>query len=152
MYFFPSDNKDVYKSSLAIVIPKIHAASPIVTNVNAWDKNDYLPQLKNGVAHAKGTAVPGGKGVSLIFAHSSDYPWNITRYNTAFFRLNELRADDKLFVLKNGERIDFVVEKTVEVSPYETQFLKEKGDYLVLQTCTPIGTDWKRLLIFAKRI
>ena len=153
LYFFPPKDTFTPTSSLAIVIPKIHAWAPIIKNVDAWNKDEYAEKLKMGVAHAKGTPLPGEKGVSLLFAHSSDFPWNITRNNIAFFKLNQLKKGDNLFVFENGKRKEFVVEKTEEVYPKEIEFLNDKNNtYLVLQTCTPIGTDWKRLLVFAKPI
>ena len=92
-----------------IDIPKIHAQAPIVINVDAWDKNQYTAQLKQGVAHASGTALPGDPGTSFLFAHSSDWPWNITRYNTAFFKLNQLQIGDTITIYRDQQPLSYVV-------------------------------------------
>ena len=152
IYFFSPKEILIPTNTLAIVIPKIHASSPIIPNVNAWNKTEYQSKLKQGIAHAKGTAIPGEKGISLLFAHSSDLPWNITRVNTAFFRLNELKKNDRFYIIKNGKRIEYKVVMVKTVWLNETEFLNDKkNDFLILQTCTPIGTDLKRLLVFSKR-
>jgi LPXTG-site transpeptidase (sortase) family protein len=132
-------------------IPKINAQAPIIENVNPWNQTEYNQALKKGVAHAKGTYLPGQKGTTFLFAHSSGPSWEITRYNTIFFRLNELQINDKIEITKNGKKYTYKVYDKKEVWPTETNYLEDtKKDRLILQTCTPIGTDLKRLLIFAK--
>jgi LPXTG-site transpeptidase (sortase) family protein len=133
-----------------IQIPKIGAQAPIILNVNPWNPNDYLGKLEEGVAQGKGTAIPGDKGTSFLFAHSSDAPWRIARYNIVFFRLGELNKGDLIFILRNGKKLTYVVRSKKEVWPNDVSFLKNlQKTQLILQTCTPIGTDFKRLLVFA---
>lgn len=134
-----------------IQIPKIGAQAPIILNVDPWNSKEYLQKLQKGVALAKDSAIPGESGTSYIFAHSSDVPWRISRYNTVFFKLGELKNGDEIIIVKNGEKLKYKVVDKKEVWPNQVQFLKDfTNDQLILQTCTPIGTDFKRLLIFAK--
>jgi sortase A len=152
-YFFPAPQPQQTQEQVAdsywIEIPKINAGAPIITNVDPWDDTVYKDALKKGIAHAKGTALPG-KGKSYLFAHSSDYPWNITRYNTAFFKLHELNPGD-LIEIKNGDTTyTYTVTDSKEVWPSEVEYIKNQTSDLILQTCTPIGTDLKRLLVFAE--
>jgi LPXTG-site transpeptidase (sortase) family protein len=151
IYFFPPTQVPQIKSEYSLFIPKIKAYAPIVIGVDPWNEKDYKEKLKQGIAQAKGSALPGKPG-SYLFAHSSDYPWNITRYNTAFFKLNQLRKGDKIYIHHNNEVITFVVTDSKEIWPNEIQYLKDRRADLTLQTCTPIGTDLKRLLIFAKKV
>lgn len=133
-----------------IQIPKIGAQAPIILNVDPWNRNIYRPQLKKGVAQAKGTYLPGEKGTSFLFAHSSDFAWELSKYNIVFFRLGELERGDEIFILKNGKKLKYKVIGKKEVWPSEVEFLKDLSKtQLILQTCTPIGTDLKRLLVFA---
>lgn len=141
---------DKSQVELYIEIPKIAAAAPIVLNVDPWNEIDYKTQLKQGVAHAAGTPLPGEPGTSFLFAHSSDWPWNITRYNTAFFKLNQLQAGDTITIYRNQQPLSYVVFDKKVVWPTQSEFLDDPTTQIVLQTCTPIGTSWKRLLIFAK--
>lgn len=151
LYISPPQTKvAMEESEFSISIPKINAKAPIISNVDPWDKNIYRDSLKKGVAHAKGTSFPGEEGRIFLFAHSSDYPWNLTRYNTIFFRLNELKEGDEIIIYKDNKNYTYKVDKKIEVWPNEVEYLKNTDeDELILQTCTPIGTDLKRLLVFA---
>ena len=52
-----------------IVIPKIDANAKVYADVDPFNPEEFLPILKKGVAHAKGTGFPGeGKNIYL-FAH-----------------------------------------------------------------------------------
>jgi sortase A len=150
LYFFPPPIKKS-DSEPWITIPKIHASSPIILDVDPFDRVIYEKALKKGVAHAKGTAFLGQKGTIFLFAHSSGNPWEITRMNTVFLRLNELKAGDLIVISANGEEYSYRVKKTRIVSPADVSFLvdSQKGNALILQTCWPLGTDWRRLLVFA---
>jgi len=136
----------------SLVIPKIEAKAKILPNVDASKPKEYLSALKAGVAHAKGTVFPGTKGTIFLFAHSTDSPWNIIRYNAVFYLLRELETNDEIIVFFLGKRFNYkVVEKKI-VEPQYTEFFSQKEEeILVLQTCWPPGTTKKALLIFAKR-
>lgn len=140
-----------YKDN-TLVIPKINASSPLIYNVDPFTKSVYQDALKNGVAHAKGTSLPGEDGTVFLFAHSSGNPWELTRYNTVFLRLSELERGDSILLYANNTTYEYTVAEKKEVWPQEVSYLKEVSDenILILQTCTPIGTDLKRLLVFAE--
>jgi len=137
----------------SLVIPKIEARAKILPNIDASKPKEYLSVLKRGVAHAKGTVFPGMKGTIFLFAHSTDSPWNIIRYNAVFYLLRELEVGDEIIIFFLGKRFNYkVVEKKI-VEPHYTEFFGQKEEeVLVLQTCWPPGTTQKALLIFAKRI
>ncbi len=146
----PKINANLNAKGYFIQIPKISAQAPIILDVNQWDPKEYRQKLKKGVAHAKNTSLPGEKGTSFLFAHSSGPPWEISRYNTVFFRLGELKKGDEIIIVKDGKKLKYKVREKKEVWPTEISFLKDlTRNQLILQTCTPIGTDLKRLLIFA---
>lgn len=133
-----------------ITIPKIKAQAPMIWNVDPWRENTYQEVLKKGVAHAKGTSLPGEKGRSFIFAHSSGNPLDITRYNTVFLKLGDLKIGDSIEIKRKGKVYKYKVTQTKVVWPNEVNYLKDtKADGIVVQTCWPIGTALKRLLIFA---
>lgn len=137
-------------SSQSITIPKINASSPLVDNVDPWNESEYREALKQGVAIAKGFAKPGESGTIYIFAHSSDSPWRISSYNTVFFRLGELKKGDLIEINYNGKKYSYLVDYLVEVWPNEVEAVtRNTRNQLILQTCTPIGTSLKRLLVFA---
>jgi sortase A len=139
--------------SYSISIPKINAYAPIIDQVDPWNETEYKQALKKGVALAKGFSQPGEDGTIYIFAHSSASPWELTSYNTVFFRLGELSKNDQIIIKKDGRGYRYSVTETKTVWPSEVKSLTENsGNTLILQTCTPIGTSLKRLLVFAQPV
>lgn len=143
IYLFPPALKSVLPASGSfITIPRIHAQAPIVTNVDPWKEADYMQALKKGVAQAKGT--------NFYFAHSSGEPWDMARYNTIFLRIGELQKGDTIIIAKDGKPQKYLVQDKKEIWPTDISYLKNPPkNQIVLQTCTPIGTSLKRLLVFA---
>lgn len=153
IYFYPPQAP--LKSKLStqkffLSIPKIHAYSEIIPEVDPWNAKIYNAALKKGIAHAKGTSLPGKQGSMFLFAHSSGSPWQITYTNTVFLRLWELNKNDAVLIDYQGRRFSYKVTTKKEVWPSEISYLKlDKDKILILQTCTPLGTALKRLLVFA---
>jgi LPXTG-site transpeptidase (sortase) family protein len=141
------------KIEFSIELPSINVFSPIIANVDPFNPKDYLKELEHGVAQAKGTAMPGQKGTMYLFAHSSDVPWRITRYNTAFFKLPFVKNGDEIIIRKDGTIYRYKVYDKKTIWPTEVSYLtKPQGNILILQTCVPIGTSLQRLLVFAKPV
>jgi LPXTG-site transpeptidase (sortase) family protein len=151
IYLFPPRiSVNIPQKGTYISIPKIYAQSPIIEEVDPWKEKEYTEALKKGVAQAKGTSLPGEKGTIFLFAHSSGNPLEANQYNTIFFRLGELVKGDEIVVLRNGEKFVYSVREAKVVLPTETKYLTDiSRDQLILQTCTPVGTNLKRLLVFA---
>lgn len=141
------------KSTYSIEIPKIKAYAPIIANVDPWTKENYSEALTKGVAQAKGFADFGEKGTIFLFAHSSLPPWQITRANTAFLRLDDLKVGDEIIVKKFAETYHYKVVDKKKIWPDDVAAItNEVEDQIILQTCTPLGTDLQRLLVFAKPV
>jgi LPXTG-site transpeptidase (sortase) family protein len=139
------------KIEFSIELPSINVFSPIIANVDPFNPKDYLKELEHGVAQAKGTALPGQKGTMYLFAHSSDVPWRITRYNTAFFKLPFAKIGDPIVIRYNGKVYNYKIYQEKTIWPSEIKYLTEpQGNILILQTCVPVGTSLQRLLVFAK--
>jgi sortase A len=157
LYIFPPLpplNINVINKGFYLSIPKIHAYSNVIATVDPWNENTYSKALKRGVAQAKGSSLPNEKGSMYLFAHSSGLPWELTRENTIFLRLGELNINDRILIDYKGKRYTYKVINKIEVWPSETAYLTDvnkKDGLLILQTCTPIGTSLKRLLIIAKK-
>ncbi|MCL4354587.1 sortase [Patescibacteria group bacterium] len=141
-------------TSFSIVIPKIGASAKIFPNIDSGNQNAFLPILQQGIAHAAGTVFPGMSGNIYLFAHSTDNFWNVGRYNAVFYLLKNLSPGDDIIVYFENTRHNYVVseQKIIEGNDlsYITNAKHDKGETLVLQTCWPPGTTWKRLLIIAK--
>lgn len=141
------------ETNFSIEIPSIKVFSKVIANVDPFNEKEYIEKLKYGVAQAKGSSLPGEGGTVYLFAHSSDVPWRITRYNTAFFKLDFAKNNDTIYIRRNGREYMYKVYAKKTVWPSEISYLtKPQGDILILQTCTPVGTALQRLLVFAKPV
>lgn len=140
-------------TNFSVVIPKIGANEKVTANVDPTDGSQYLEVLKHTVAHAKGSALPGLTGTTYLFAHSADNFWDVGRYNAVFYLLKDLELGDDISVFFQDKRYNYTVYDKKIVDPTEVGYLAAnigQGERLILQTCWPPGTAWKRLLIFAK--
>lgn len=138
-------------SYFSIYIPKIDAKSNVIANVDSADKKEYLEALKKGIAHAKGTYFPGQGKTVYLFSHSTDSPLNFASYNAVFYLLRKLEAGDKIFLYFSDKRYEYVVEEKLVTAADDTSWLNEGNEErLILQTCDPPGTTWKRLIIVAR--
>lgn len=139
-------------SHFSILIPKIGANSKVYPNIDPTNESEFLEVLKHGVAHAKGSVFPGISGNTYLFAHSVDNWWNVGRYNAVFYLLKDLSEGDEIVVFFENKRFNYVVSQKVISDPTDISFLSQaqKGEQkLVLQTCWPPGTTWKRLYVIA---
>lgn len=136
-----------------IIIPKFGANSRVIPNVDASNENEYLAALKTGVAHTLGTSFPGENGHIFLFAHSTDYFWNVGTYNAVFYLLYKLERGDEIDLFYKGQRYVYTVIGKQIVDPSQVEFLTRKSnmEFLTLQTCWPPGTTLQRLLVFATR-
>ncbi|HVZ12182.1 MAG TPA: sortase [Patescibacteria group bacterium] len=140
-------------TDFSIVVPKIGAAEAITANVDPSNKEEYLRVLLHSIAHAKGTAYPGVNGTTYLFAHSADNFWDIGRYNAVFYLLKDMVPGDDVYLFFKGKRYDYTVYDTKLVDSSDVSYIDPalgKGERVILQTCWPPGTDWKRTLVFAK--
>lgn len=139
--------------SFSILIPKIGASSKVFPNVDPSDANQFLPVLQRGVAHARGTVFPGIPGNTYLFAHSTDNFWDVGRYNAVFYLLKDLSVGDDIVIFFENKRFDYKVTETKIVDPSEVSYLVQAQtgrQRLILQTCWPPGTSWKRLIVLAE--
>lgn len=133
-----------------LVIEKIGVDVPII-----WDipntPADTEHNLKNGVIHLRGTALPGEEGNIFITGHSSDYFWSGGNYKEAFVLLDKLVVGDKIYINYNDTIYGYNVVDRKIVKPSDLSVLKQ-GDknILSLMTCTPVGTALNRLVVIAE--
>lgn len=141
-------------TDFGIVIPKIFANVAVTQNVNPESEKAYQEVLRNdgGVAHAAGSVLPGEPGTIYIFGHSTDSAVNVQRFNAVFYLLRKLEPGDEIFVYYKNEQFKYIVSEKKTVDPTDISDITniENEQRLVLQTCWPPGTTWKRLLIIAK--
>ncbi len=142
-------------TDFSIYIPKIEARGEIIGNVDPADGAAMKKALTQGVAHAVGSVFPGMDGGTYLFAHSTDTPFNIARYNAVFYLLKELEKNDEIYVFFLDRIYKYQVIEKYIVDANDVSWLigsKTGPQRLILQTCWPPGTTLKRLIIVAKPV
>lgn len=140
-------------TEFVLTIPDINLVSEVIPNVDIRDEEIYKQELKRtGVAHTKGTFLPNEDGPSLLFAHSTDTIFNVSEYNAKFFELPNMQPGDEIQIQYHGKKYTYKVADKKIVGPRDFQAIENSTSPLILMTCTPPGTDWQRLLIFADKV
>ena len=138
--------------AFGVQINKIGVKAVVTANVNGDNKSEYNDSLKVGLAHFKGTELPGAGGNIFIFGHSSGGKEG-GPYTKVFSKLNNLSNGDKIVVYYQGQIHDYTItEKKVVASTDLSPLNLTKDERLTLMTCWPIGTKEKRLIIIAKPV
>ncbi|HRY60512.1 MAG TPA: class D sortase [Patescibacteria group bacterium] len=130
-----------------LIIPKIGVSAPILF-ADSKQPADIDKLLSQGVVHYPDTAMPGEKGNVFITGHSSYYWWSKSAYSNVFSILNKLVVGDTVYVNYNYKRYTYIVNNIKIVAPNDLSVLSQgNGNILTLMTCTPVGTNYKRLIV-----
>ncbi len=137
------NNAGIYRVNLAANIPGNNAAI-------------YDDALKHGVAHLKGTSVPGDDGLSVIYGHSGVATFLVGKSSPqiVFSRLDTVSIGDTMSIDRDGKELRYVVSGKKIIEAQDLSFMSEKTDKerAILLTCWPLGIGTKRLIIIADRI
>lgn len=123
-----------------------------------WTKNvkDFDNDLKKGLVHYPGTALPGEIGTSYISGHSSGYLWDKSPYKQVFAVLGQVKdgTSFKITATDNSGKVviyHYVVERRGEyAADDQAQFVNTADSIVALSTCWPVGTTARRLVLFGK--
>ena len=139
--------------NFSLIIPKININAKVIPSIDLADKNTTQKALGEGVVQAKGSSFPGQQGTISIFGHSTNSPWNIKLYNAIFYSLKDLEKNNEIIIIYKGSPFIYQVEGKKIVGADDLQHLASPSgkEKLILFTCWPPGTTWKRLLIIAVR-
>lgn len=152
----PADNIPLPDKAI-LTIKKIGVSTPVVFGI-ASNNDTILKNLENGVVHYSNTPKPGLNGTSIILGHSSAYPWYKGKYGSVFALLGKLQPGDKFSVQYDGGRtFNFIIKQSIVFSPFAddsrlTQIEKTSGSSLLLISCWPVGTNYKRIAVQAELI
>jgi sortase A len=111
--------------------------------------------LEAGVSHVPETSMPWDGGAQrnvFLAAHRLGYPGTGSRL--LFYELDKMGRGDEVVLRGRGETYRYRVREVLVVGPNDSWVMaKELGhDMVSLQTCTPIPTFEKRLVVRADRI
>jgi sortase A len=142
-----------------LVIPRINQNIPVVRVSSEhlinkdWGalESEMQEALKYGVVHYPGTSLPNQTGNIVITGHSSYFPWDPGRFKDVFALLHEVVEGDKIAMYHNQKKYIYEVSNIEVVLPSNLEVLKQTpANKLTLITCTPIGTNLKRLVVTAE--
>lgn len=133
-----------------VFIPKIGVQAPI-----GWDTptDQVTAGLVKNVVHLQGTSKPGENGNIFLTGHSSNYWWVKGDYNTVFALLPQLEVGDEIIVTYKGGFHHYKVTGKEEMKNTEvSKHLDSDKEKLTIMTCVPVGTNLRRLLVYADPI
>ncbi|MCD4811121.1 sortase [bacterium] len=145
-------SKDMYISIKSVGIEDII----ITPNVESTEERVYDQYLKRGVAHFKGTPLPGDGGNSFIYGHSSVESFFTRHQNlaeTIFTRLEDIDIGNDVYIKKDDNLLHYIVRKKKIVESDDFSILDNQGskETVTLMTCWPLGIGTKRLVVVAER-
>jgi len=160
-FSIPMIELEVVPPGIRIIIPRINKNVPVI-NVSDdkllakdWSslEADIQDSLKAGVVHYPGTPWPDQSGNVVLTGHSSYYPWDPGRFKDVFALLHNVQLDDQIILFYKQKRYSYQVDDIKVVLPSEVNVLGDSGDdRITLITCTPVGTNLRRLIVTAKPI
>jgi sortase A len=143
----PLEAGEVIPNIDEVVLPKINVKAPI-NFINSNAEADIKESLRTGVVHYYGTAVPGQVGNTFVTGHSSNYWWEKGSYNYVFANLDKLVVGDQAKIYYKGNKYVYQLKSIKVVDPTDVSVLQPTTTpTLTLMTCTPPGTNWKRLIL-----
>ena len=144
----PNDNE------MELIIPKIAVRTKVLINIDPNKEAEYNDVLSNKAAHTLGSSLPGQKGLIYLFGHSTNSIFNLDFFNPVFYSVKNLEKGDQITLLYQGKLYTYQINDKKIVQPDDLNDLRAEKDEekLILQTCWPPGTSWKRLLLIANPI
>ena len=141
-----------------LVIDRIGVSAPIVFNVPP-DNDLIYNNLEKGVVHYSATAKPGEPGTAIILGHSSAYPWYKGNYGAVFALLALLKPGDRFYIRYDDNRtFVYQMKQSVIFNPFAAddqqlaQLQSQAGNHLILISCYPVGTNYKRIAVQAEQV
>jgi sortase A len=143
-HFAPDPN-----AALTLTVPALGVYdAPVLDSDAPW-------ALASGVVHVPETSMPWDEGAQrnvYLAAHRLGLPDAASRL--LFYNLDDLGSGDEVILKGQGENYRYRVSETFEVGPAASWVMGQvRGrDMVSLQTCTPIPTFEKRLVVRADRV
>lgn len=152
----PTDQTTITKDD-RLIISRIGVDVPIIFDAVASSQASLNAAMEKGVAwfnvqqaHSK----PGENGNFVVSGHSSNDWAESGEYKFVFGPLEQMRVGDTYYVNYQQTRYIYKVTDIKVVTPTDVGALATDNTkpMMTLVTCTPLGTDWNRLLVFAEQI
>ncbi len=142
-----------------LFIPRIGVRAPVIWSESALDE-DMQQDLMRGVAHDPRSALPDEAGMVFLTGHSSGSPLVPRAAKTVFTNLEKLAAADQIELSWGNAVYRYRVTTSSVIAatdisqfdfmrPLGAKDSQQKSPELVLMTCWPLGTSWKRFIVRA---
>jgi sortase A len=122
---------------------------PVLDSNRTW-------ALNSGVVHEPETSLPWSQTPERnVYLVGHRLGWPGTESHLVFYRLNDLSDGDEIILRdRDGVKYEYQVIDTFVVDPSDTWVMGRvrDRDLLTLQTCTPIPSFDKRLIVRAERV
>lgn len=140
-------------SESKILIPSLNVSSPIISEPSLVD-SVVQNRLEQGVVHFGNIGEFGKFGNVIIVGHSSGAIWSPGQYKYVFTMLNKAKTGDRIIIDYKGTRYIYAVNSIKTVDPNNVEVLKQPKDkkIITLITCTPVGSNAKRLIVTGEQI
>lgn len=140
-----------------LIIPKINVNVPVDYTLNTTDNDATEASLLHGVAHYPipgADALPGQVGNNVILGHSSNDVFEVNNYKFVFLLLDKLTKGDTIYLNYQGLRYTYVVTGSEVINPDQVSKLVLTTDkpMISLVTCTPLGTNLRRLVVYGEQV
>jgi sortase A len=126
-----------------------------VYNAPVFD-SDSNWALTNGVGHVPDTSLPWSETPQRnVYLEGHRLGWPGTGSYLVFYHLNSLEKGDEVILKdREGKAYRYRVSEVMKVNPEDVWVMGEVvgRDMVTLQTCTPIPTFEKRLIVRADRV
>jgi sortase A len=124
-------------------------------NVPVFD-SDGKWALNNGVAHVPGTSFPWSSSPQRnVYLAGHRLGWRGTESHLVFYELDALgRGDEILLKNRDGKKYRYRVMESFVTGPKDARVMGQvrDRDMVTLQTCTPIPSFDRRLIVRAERV
>jgi LPXTG-site transpeptidase (sortase) family protein len=125
-------------------IPKLNLLAPIKHSSN---HEDISKSLEQGVLSLN--SWPNRQ--TVLFGHSSDYPWRNNPFGTVFTLIPQLQPGDEILLTNNTSTSRYTVKSTQITDSKLTGLIGNTTENeLILSTCYPIGFFSKRFNVIAE--
>ncbi|MBU1177776.1 sortase [Patescibacteria group bacterium] len=142
----------VERQSDRIQIPKIGVAAPVIYN-SGISEQEIVDNLNTGVVFYNNSDLPNESGLAIYFGHSSNYWWRPGQYDTVFSLIPKLVTGDQIDIYYSGQKYTYQVtdQKIISQQAWsQLQHFPTKNG-LALVTCWPLGTTWRRYVVWAEK-
>lgn len=136
-------------AGLTLTIPSLG-----LRNAPVYD-SDSKQALAAGIAHVPETSMPWDRGAQrnvYLAAHRLGYPGSGSRL--IFYELDQLGRGDEVVLKGRGNTYRYRVSEVLIADWNDSKYMGQMvgRDMVTLQTCTPIPTFEKRLIVRADRV